>query len=153
MKIEVENMTGKIALAVKKTAVDMSKLTDVFNELTMQLMKHLSEHGGVIVCAPYCEYSNGNEDYTQFDIEFGIPVDKPLPEKNGLYMTKTFEGKAITATHKGAYNTLEPVYEALMAYAKEYSLELTGVYYDFYLNNPEDTPEDELLTKIVFSLK
>ena len=29
----------------------------------------------------------------------------------------------------------------------------TGVSYEFYLNDPEQTPENELLTKIVFPLK
>jgi effector-binding domain-containing protein len=41
----------------------------------------------------------------------------------------------------------------MMDYVKDNSLELVGVYYDFYLNNPADTPENELLTKLVFPLK
>lgn len=29
----------------------------------------------------------------------------------------------------------------------------TGVWYEFYLNDPAETPENELLTKIIFLLK
>jgi len=39
-----------------------------------------------------------------------------------------------------------------MDYAKENSLELKGVYYDYYLNNPAEVPESELLTRLVFAI-
>jgi effector-binding domain-containing protein len=40
-----------------------------------------------------------------------------------------------------------------MDYAKENSLESTGIYYDYYLNDPNDTPESELLTQVVYPIK
>jgi effector-binding domain-containing protein len=40
-----------------------------------------------------------------------------------------------------------------MDYVKENSFELTGVYYDYYINNPADTPESELLTQVLFPVK
>jgi len=30
---------------------------------------------------------------------------------------------------------------------------MTGIYYDYYLNNPADTTESELLTQVVFPIK
>jgi len=68
-------------------------------------------------------------------------------------MSKTYEGKAVAATHKGAYKDIEPTYTALMDYVKDNSLELTGVYYDYYISNPAETPESELLTQVVFPIK
>ena len=55
--------------------------------------------------------------------------------------------------YKGAYKDIEIAYTALMAYMAENRLESTGVYYDYYLNNPADTPESELLTQVVFPIK
>jgi len=86
-------------------------------------------------------------------MEFGIPVNLAVAEKDDIIMSHTFEGKAAVATHKGAYKEIETTYTELMDYVKENSLELTGVYYDYYISNPEDTPENELITQIVFAIK
>jgi effector-binding domain-containing protein len=82
-----------------------------------------------------------------------VPVSEPLPEQGEFYMSKTCEGKAVTAMHKGAYKDIEKTYAPMMQYLAENKLESTGVYYDYYLNNPADTPESELLTKVVFPIK
>ena len=68
-------------------------------------------------------------------------------------MSKTCEGRAITATHKGPYKDIEATYIALMGYMAENKLESTGVYYDYYLNDPANVPESELLTQVVFPVK
>ena len=102
--------------------------------------------------APYLAYMNASADFSQFDIEWGFPVSEPLPVSGEFYMSQTYEGKAIVATHKGSYNDIEKVYGAIMEYAKENSLGSTGVYYDYYLNNPATTPESELLTQVVFPI-
>ena len=83
----------------------------------------------------------------------GIPVKKKAAVSGEFFMSKTCDGKAITATYKGAYKDIEGAYLALMGYMAENKLESTGVYYDYYINDPADTPESELLTQIVFPIK
>lgn len=153
MNIEVINQKAEIALAIKKTAISMDNIAAAMDEGYTKLMGYLTEQGKQMAGAPYCAYMNGNEDFSQFDIELGIPVAEQVSVRGELYMSQTCEGKAICATHKGAYKDIEAAYVALMDYAKENSLELTGVYYDFYLNSPAHTPESELLTKVVFPIK
>jgi len=152
MKVEVMNFESKIALAIKKQAISMDAVLDALDEMGGKIMAYLGEQGRQVVCAPYLLYTNCSEDYSQFDIEFGFPVDAEMPVDGDLFMSKTYGGKAIAATHKGAYKDLETTYTALMDYAKENSLTLTGEYYDYYLNNPEETPENELLTQVVFPI-
>jgi effector-binding domain-containing protein len=41
----------------------------------------------------------------------------------------------------------------MMQYLAENQLESTGVYYDYYLSNPADTPESELFTRVIFLIK
>jgi effector-binding domain-containing protein len=55
--------------------------------------------------------------------------------------------------YKGAYEDMEPVYNAMAEWMKEKSLEPTGVSYEYYYNSPAEVPLNELLTKIVFPLK
>jgi len=153
MKIEVTNQQPQIAVAMKKTAISMEQIAEVTTEGYTKLMGYLAEQGKQIAGAPYLAYMNGNEDFSKFDIELGIPVSEAVSVQGELYMSQSYEGKAITTTYKGAYKDIEVAYVALMDYAKENALEMTGVYYDYYISNPADTPENELLTQVVFPIK
>ena len=94
-----------------------------------------------------------NKNVISFDIELGIPVSEAVPVSGEIYMSQTYEGNALVGTHKGAYKDLEKTYCALMDYAKENSIDIANDGYDYYLNNPADTPENELLTQVVFPIK
>ena len=153
MNIETINKEAEIAIAVKYAAVDFTNMGSIMGEGYQKLWAYAAQCGKQMSGAPYCKYTNPSEDFMRFDIELGIPVSEALPEKDGIYMAKTCEGKAITAMHKGAYKDIEQTYAPMMQYFAENKLEPTGVYYDYYLNNPADTPEPELLTKVVFMLK
>ena len=153
MNIETINKEAEIAIAVKYDAVNFTNMGPVMGEGYKKLWAYIAQNGKQMTGAPYCRYTNPSEDFMKFDIELGVPVSEPLPEKDGVYMAETCEGKAITAMHKGTYKDIEKTYAPMMQYLAENKLESAGVYYDYYLNNPADTPENELLTKVVFMLK
>ena len=153
MNIEITNQSPVIAAAIKVTAMGMDKMVEAMDAGYTKLMGYIAEQGKQIAGAPYCCYTNANEDFSRFDMEFGIPVNEAVAASGEIFMSQTCESKAVTATHKGAYKDLEATYTALMDYVKENSLELTGVYYDYYISNPADTPESELLTQVVFPIK
>jgi len=153
MSIETINKTAEIAVAVKYEAVDCTNMEAIMSEGYQKLWAYVVQCGKQMVGAPYCKYSGASEDYMVFDIELGVPVGEPLPEKDGIYMSKTCEGKAIAAVHKGAYKEIEKTYTPMMQYMEENNLQSTGVYYDYYINDPSNTEESELLTKVVFPIK
>ena len=153
MKIEVANLEPQIAVATKRTTVNMEQIAEVATEGLTKLMKFIAEQGKEIAGAPYLAYTNCNEDFSEFDIELGIPVNKAMPTTGEIFMSQTYGGKAIATTYKGAYKDIEMAYTALMDYAKANTLDLTGAYYDYYINDPADTPEDELLTQVVFPIR
>ena len=153
MKIEVINNEVEIAVAVKYDALDFSNMGNTMGEGYEKLFNYISQCGEKVSGAPYCRYTNPSEDFMKFDIELGIPVGTPIPEKDDIYMSKTISGKAITAIHKGAYKDIEKTYTPMMQYLADNNLESTGVYYDYYISDPSVTPEDELLTKVVFLIK
>ena len=153
MKIEITNQKPQIAVAIKKTKINMSNIANDIDEMSQKLISFLEEHNTQMFGAPYLAYMNANEDFSQFDIELGFPVEKPLPVSGEIYMSQTYEGKAVVSLYKGPYEELESSYMALMNYIKENSLESTGVYYEYYLNDPAETPESELLTEIIFPIK
>lgn len=153
MNIEVTNQKSVIAAAIKVTASSMDKMVEAMDTSYTKLMGYIAEQGKQIAGAPYCCYTNCSEDFMQFDMELGIPVNEAVVDSGDIFMSQTYQGKAVTATHKGSYKTLEATYTALMDYVKENSFELTGAYYDYYISNPADTAESELLTQVVFPIK
>lgn len=153
MEIEVTNEKSQIAAAIKRTSLSMDKIIEVMGADYPKLMGYIAQQSKQIAGAPYCFYTNANEDYSQFDIELGIPVNEAVLASGEIFISKTYEGKALVGTHKGSYKDLETTYIALMDYAKENSIECTNDCYDYYINDPAETPESELLTKVVFPIK
>ena len=153
MNIEVTDQKAQIAVAVRKENATMAEISLVATEGLQKVFGFLARQGVEIAGAPYLAYTNGNADFTRFDVELGIPIREEIAVDGDFLLSKTCEGKAITATHKGAYQDVEAVYSALMEYMAENKLESTGVYYDYYLNNPADTLESELLTQVVFPIR
>lgn len=153
MNIEIKNLESQVTIAIKKENTTMEEISTVATEGLQKVFGFVEGLGVEIAGAPYLAYSNGNEDFTQFDVELGIPVEGEIAVSGEFFMSKTCAGKAVTAMHKGAYKDVETVYIALMGYMAENNLESTGVYYDYYINDPADTPENELLTQIVFPIK
>ena len=153
MIIEVTDQKSQIAVALRKENATMAEISVLATEGLQKIFGFLAQQGVEIAGAPYLAYKNGNADFSQFDVELGIPVNEEIAVSGEFFMSKTCEGKAITAMHKGAYKDVEVVYVTLMEYMAEHKMESTGVYYDYYLNSPADTPESELLTLVVFPVK
>ena len=153
MNIEMISKESEIAIAVKYDGVDFTNMAGIMGEGYGKLQAYLAQNGKQMAGAPYCKYTNGSADFMKFDIELGIPVSEPLPEQEGIFMAKTCAGKAITAMHKGAYKDIDQTYTPMMQYLTDNKLESTGVYYDYYISDPAETAESELLTKVVFPLR
>ena len=153
MNIEVTTQKSQIAVAIRKEHATMEDISVLATEGLQKVFGFLAQKGVEIAGAPYLAYSNSNADFTQFDVELGIPIGEKITVDGEFIMSKNCEGRAITAMYKGAYKDVEVAYTALMEYMAENKLESTGVYYDYYINDPADTIESELLTLVVFPIK
>lgn len=101
--------------------------------------------------APFVGYYN--MDMQDLDIEVGFPVSQALEGRGKMQPGKIPGGKMATCLHIGPYKEVEPAYNALIVYIGQQGHESTGVAYEFYLNDPNETPEEALQTQIVFPLK
>jgi effector-binding domain-containing protein len=54
--------------------------------------------------------------------------------------------------YRGAYNDMAPVYTEMAEWIEKNGLVASGTAYEYYYNGPE-SPEDELLIKVVFPVK
>jgi len=134
------------------------RTTTTIKELPQELGKaygaigqYLGQLGEQPAGAPYAAYFNW--DTKDFDVEIGFPVSGTFPEKDYIKSSEIPGGKLARCLYTGPYKKIEPAYNALTAWVKENGYEATGVAYEFYLNDPGETPQEELMTQIVFPLK
>ncbi len=152
MEIKITEQKAELAVAYREHATPETMMAVIDKGLNLAF-SHLKEQGIEPAGAPFCLYTDLSEGFKEFDLVLGFPVAEEIPLGAELRMTKTYGGKAVEAMHKGAYSKIEKTYEDMMRYVRENSLEMTGDYYEWYLNDPDETPEDELLTRVVFPIK
>ena len=150
MKIEVTQQKSVRAVALTKKTT-MANLAAAIGEGYGKIGAYLAKSGVQMSDAPYVAYPG--DMHNEFDLEMGFPVASDLPCEGEFYMTDTYEGKAVSATFKGPYSELSKAYGEVFKYIGENKLEMTGGCYDFYTNDPADTPPEELLTIIVIPIK
>lgn len=92
-------------------------------------------------------------DMQNLDVEIGFPVSKKLPGKDDIQAGEIPGGKAATCLYVGPYGEIEPAYNALLEWVKDNGYEASGVAYEMYLNDPQQSPPQELQTQVVFPLK
>jgi effector-binding domain-containing protein len=101
--------------------------------------------------APFVAYHN--EDMQDLDLEIGIPVAKKTPGQGEIQSAEIPAGKAAACLHIGPYDKIKPAYEALGQFLQAQGLQGTGVCYEIYLNDPQQTAPDKLQTQILFPVR
>jgi effector-binding domain-containing protein len=113
--------------------------------------EYMAQQGTQPAGAPYAAYHHFEKD--NVDVEIGFPVASQLPGKDPIQPGQLPGGKIAQCLYEGPYNKIEPAYTALMDYVAEQGHEATGVAYEFYLNDPNEVPPENLLTQVAFPLK
>ena len=134
-----------------RTRTAAGDLPNVLGRDYGRLAQYLGELGESPTGAPFVGYYN--MDMEDLDIEIGFPVSRELQAKDDIQPGQICGGKQATCLYIGPYNKIEAAYNVLMEYIGQTGHEASGVAYEFYLNDPNATPEGELQTQIVFPLK
>ncbi len=90
---------------------------------------------------------------SDLDIGVGFPVSGALSGRDDIQAGEIPGGKMATCFYTGPYEEIEAPYTALTQWVEEHDYEATGVAYEMYLNDPQDTPPEALQTLIMFPLK
>ncbi|MGB5910565.1 MAG: GyrI-like domain-containing protein [Promethearchaeia archaeon] len=149
-KCEVKEQKVQHSLSIRKTT-SVQNLAEVLGESYMRIMHYMGEIGECPTGAPYTAYFN--MDMQNLEVEIGFPVATKLPEKGDIKPSEIPAGKYASCIHTGPYNEMEPSYDALTKWVDNNGYKPSGIAYEFYLNDPGDTPPDKLQTQILFLLK
>jgi len=149
-KIELHEQNSQPVLSIK-TKTTMEQLPKIIGENYKKIMDYLNELGEHPSDAPFTAYHN--LDMQALDVEMGFPVSKQLPGRGEIISGEIPAGKIVSAMYMGPYSGIEKTYEGIFKWISEEDLKPTGVYFEYYMNSPDEVPENELLTKIVIPVK
>jgi effector-binding domain-containing protein len=134
-----------------RTHAAVQDLPQVLGTSYGALAAYLDEVGEAPMGAPFVAYYT--MDMANLDIEIGIPVARPLPGHDTIQASQIPGGPVARCLYEGPYTEIGGAYEALTKWVADQGYETTGVAYEHYLNDPDDTPPAELQTQIVLPLK
>ena len=149
-KCEVKEQTTQPTLVIR-TRVSVQDLPQTLGEAYGAIAQYLGELGEQPAGPPFVAYHN--MDMQNLDVEIGIPVSRKLADRDDIQAGEIPGGKAATCLYVGPYAEIELAYTALSEWMKDNGYKATGVAYEMYLNDPEETPPQELQTQIAFPLK
>lgn len=149
-KCEIEERKAQDVLSVRiKTSVQ--DLPKVMGKIYGNIAQYLGKIGEFPAGPPFAAYYN--MDMQNLDIEIGFPISKKLPNKEDIKTREIPSGKFATCLYTGPYSEIEPAYNELFQWIIDNGYEATGIAYEVYLDDPAQTPPEELKTQIMFLLK
>lgn len=149
-KCEIKDLPEQPVVSIH-TRSSVVSLPKVLGKAFGQLEARMKELGEEPAGAPFVAYYNMN--MLNLDIEIGFPVKKLLESNSEIKASTQPAGKYAMTLHQGPYGKIRPAYNALKKKVNEEGLQATGVAYEYYLNDPNNTKQNDLLTQVVFPLK
>lgn len=150
--IELLKRAEKTILSVRKK-ISHSLMPETLSTCFRKIGSYLEEMGEIPAEVPYiCFHDMMKMDENNMDIEIIFEVAKKLPEKEDIKCTVIPEEKTVSCMYQGGYDKMMPVYEEIMAWAKDKGCEIKGDSYETYYNGMV-YPQDKLLTRIIIPLK
>jgi effector-binding domain-containing protein len=145
----VETAAQPVIYQKHVTSVDQLPL--VIGKAYESVFGYLYERGEQPADMPFIAYYN--MDMAALEVEIGVPVSRVFEETPDIHSGEIPAGKKVISMYQGPYSGMTAIYDAMNQWMAERSIEPTGVVYEFYYNSPEEVPESELLTKVVFLVK
>ena len=147
---EVKEQPAQTVLSMR-TRTSVGDLPQVLGQTYGAIAQYLEELGEHPVGPPFAAYYN--VDLQDLDVEIGFPVAQKFPSKGDIGAGEIPAGRVATYMYTGPYSEMEPVYAPLSQWMEDNGYEPTGVVYEMYWDNPNNTPPEKWRTTIMFLLK
>ena len=136
---------------VFRARVAVQDLPQTLGQAYGAIAQYLGELGEQPAGPPFTAYHN--MDMTALDVEIGFPVASRQEGSGDVEPGKIPGGRAAVGMHTGPYDTIRETYDALSAFMETKGLEMDAFCYEFYLNDPRETPPEELKMEIYFPIR
>jgi effector-binding domain-containing protein len=146
---EIKELPTQSTLSIRFKAA-VQELPGQFGRVYAAISQYLRELGERRVGAAFAAYHT--LDMQNLDVEAGVPVSRPLPDRGEIHANKIPGGMVAICHYTSPYDKVGTAYEYLTQFVKEKGYAPAGICYEWYLNGPEVPPQD-LKTDIVFPVK
>ena len=150
VECSVRQQPAQPTLSVRLT-ISIQRLPQEIGRVYGAIAGYLAQRGQPPAGAPFVAYYN--MDMQQLDVVIGFPTATPLPGRGEIQAGEIPGGRQAICLHVGPYDQIEPAYGALSQYIQAQGHTPTGIAYEFYLNDPMQTPPAELQTLVAFPLR
>lgn len=150
MECKIEMRAAQPTLFIR-AQIPVSELPHLLGRSYGAIGAYLGERGVEPSGPPFVAYHN--MDMENLDVSAGFTAAQPLPGYGEIQAGEIAAGKYATCLYTGPYSGLSEPYAALNSFIQEQGLEPSGLVYEFYLNDPNETPPEALSTLITFELK
>lgn len=134
-----------------RTRSNVEELSELMGKCYGEIAQYLGKAGVQPAGPPFAGYYN--MDMQDLDVAIGFPVPEDVAGAGEIKAGEIPAGEFATCVHIGPYNTIESAYQALSKWMEEQGLAMGGPAFEFYLNDPQTTPPEELKTQILFTLE
>lgn len=116
---------------------------------------------GPVMSLYHEDCADGSGDYAgdwserEVNIEVALPVTGPveIPEAVFIELKSLPAVRVLSIIHKGSYTTIHQSYQAVFEHMTAAGLEAAGTIRELYLNDPDLTAEEDLMTEIQIPFK
>jgi effector-binding domain-containing protein len=117
--------------------------TDAFGQIMKFMTKNKLHQAGPVMGI------GGDMVGASFKFDAAIPVDRgDTASADGVQSLQSYSGKALKATHVGAYEGLAKTYAQMRAYIAAHGYTAKGPLISAYVDDPGSTPADKLRTEV-----
>jgi len=146
-RIEVE---AQPTLVVRRRAA-VERLPEVLGPAWGAVMACAARSGAEPVGAPFAAFHN--TDMQDLDVEIGFAFERTLAGEGEVEPGEIPAGSAVQCVHVGSFDQLGAAYAALSLWTAEHGLEHAGPAFEHYLDDPADTPTEQVRTLIVIPVR
>jgi AraC family transcriptional regulator len=120
-----------------------------------EIVGFLMAKGMQIMGPPFGVYYNSPQEVQVEELYYkiGMPFTGKADEVGRVKIKTNPEQLVLSTVYKGAYSECGSAIGALAQHAHQNGYEITGPPMEIYISDPNETPEDELLTEMCFPVK
>ena len=136
---------------VVRTRTAVERLPQVLGPAWGRVMACAGKAGAAPSDAPFVAYHN--LDMQDLDVEIGFAFARALEGEGDMQASEIPAGQAAQCVHVGPFDQMAAAYEALQAFVAGRGLHPAGPSYEYYLDDPQEVPLEQLRTRVVMPVR
>lgn len=151
MNLEIVEVEGIKIISVRDTTTP-SGISNMLRDLYTELAIYMGVNEQVKMNGmPIGIYHSYSEDMV--DMEAAFPISGDAQSSGRIMVGSTPAGKSLRGIHMGDYNASESMHFAIEKYAKASNIELKGMCWEIYANDPEKVDSADIRTEIYYPIQ